>query len=72
MRGDDGRLLRSWRNGEAKLQAYLDDYAFCAEALIALFEVDLRNDRRLGDSSEFVALEPGSLFLGRRHQVVVR
>jgi len=39
---------------------------------IALFEVDLRNDRRLGDSSEFVALEPGSLFLGRRHQVVVR
>ena len=39
---------------------------------IALFEVDLRNDRRLGDSSEFVALDEGSLFLGRRHQVVVR
>ena len=37
-----------------------------------LFEVDLRNDRRLGDSSEFVALDEGSLFLGRRHQVVVR
>jgi hypothetical protein len=39
---------------------------------IALFEVDLRNDRRLGDSTEFVALDQGSLFLGRRHQVVVR
>ncbi|HVY20033.1 MAG TPA: thioredoxin domain-containing protein, partial [Bauldia sp.] len=30
MRGPDGRLLRSYRRGEAGLMAYLEDYAFLA------------------------------------------
>ena len=34
----DGRLLHSWRNGQAKLDAYLDDYAFFIQALITLYE----------------------------------
>ncbi len=38
MRDDDGRLLRTWRNGEAKLAGYLDDYAFMAQGLLALHE----------------------------------
>ena len=31
-----GRLLRTYRGGAAKLNAYLDDYAFLAEALLEL------------------------------------
>jgi uncharacterized protein YyaL (SSP411 family) len=36
----DGRLLRTWTAGEAKLDAYLDDYAFLANALLDVFEDD--------------------------------
>ncbi|MBI2818428.1 MAG: thioredoxin domain-containing protein [Acidobacteria bacterium] len=35
----DGRLLRSYRNGKAHLMAYIDDYAFLIEGLIALYEI---------------------------------
>ena len=38
MRDDDGRLLRTYNAGEAKLNAYLEDHAFLLEALIALYE----------------------------------
>ena len=34
----EGRLLRTYRNGEAKLLAYLEDYAFVADGLLALYE----------------------------------
>ena len=37
----DGRLLRTYRDGEAKLHAYLEDYAFLIDGLIALHEVTL-------------------------------
>src|SRR5262249_45519697 len=33
------RLLRSYRNGEARLNGYLDDYAFMAVALLDLHDV---------------------------------
>lgn len=36
MRDSDGRLLRTYRGGTAKLSAYLDDYAFLVEALLEL------------------------------------
>ncbi len=36
LRGEDGRLLRSYAAEEAKLNAYVDDYAFLASGLIAL------------------------------------
>ena len=36
LRTDDGRLLRTYGKGRAKLNAYLDDYAFLTEGLIAL------------------------------------
>ncbi len=38
LRRDDGRLLHTWRAGTAKLDAYLDDYAALANALITLYE----------------------------------
>jgi uncharacterized protein YyaL (SSP411 family) len=34
----DGLLLRSYKDGEAKLNAYLEDYSFYAEGLLTLFE----------------------------------
>jgi uncharacterized protein YyaL (SSP411 family) len=38
LRDENGRLLRSYNDGQAKLDAYLEDHAFLLEALIALFE----------------------------------
>ena len=38
LRGDDGRLLHSWCRGQARLDAYLDDHAALAGALLSLYE----------------------------------
>jgi uncharacterized protein YyaL (SSP411 family) len=38
MRDADGNLLRTWKDGDAKLNAYLEDHAFLVEALLALYE----------------------------------
>ena len=39
MRGDSGRLLRTWKAGsDAKYNAYLEDYAFLVDGLLALYE----------------------------------
>jgi hypothetical protein len=41
MRDSDGRLLRTWKNGEARLNAYLEDHAFLVEGLLRLYEATL-------------------------------
>ena len=46
LRDESGRLLHSWRGGEAKLPAYLDDYAAMANALLTLYESTF-DERRL-------------------------
>jgi uncharacterized protein len=38
LRGPDGRLLRSWKDGRAHLAAYLEDHAYLVEALLTLYE----------------------------------
>jgi uncharacterized protein len=38
LRDADGRLLRTWKDGKAKLNAYLEDHAFLLEALLTLYE----------------------------------
>jgi len=39
MRANDGRLLRTWKAGsQAKYNAYLEDYAFLVEGLLALYQ----------------------------------
>jgi len=40
MRDGDGRLLATFGKGRARLKAYLTDYAFLIEGLLALFELD--------------------------------
>ena len=38
MRDAQGRLLRTYNDGQARIGAYLEDHAFLLEALLALFE----------------------------------
>jgi uncharacterized protein YyaL (SSP411 family) len=38
VRDGEGRLLRTWKDGQAKLNAYLEDHAYLVEALITLYE----------------------------------
>jgi hypothetical protein len=41
-RPGDRRLLRTWRGGEAKIPAFLEDHAFLVEALLDLYEGTFR------------------------------
>jgi uncharacterized protein YyaL (SSP411 family) len=50
----DGRLLRTWKDGRAKLKAYLEDYALLIDGLLATYEATfelayLRRALELGD-----------------------
>ncbi len=38
----DGRLHATWKDGEARHPAYLDDYAFCLRALVTLLQAQWR------------------------------
>jgi uncharacterized protein YyaL (SSP411 family) len=38
MRDGEGRLLRTYKDGEARLNAYLEDHAYLLEALLTLYE----------------------------------
>jgi uncharacterized protein YyaL (SSP411 family) len=49
MRGNGGRLLHTYRNGQAKLDAYLDDYASLANSLVTLYEASF--DEQLIDEA---------------------
>ncbi|MFN8499796.1 MAG: thioredoxin domain-containing protein [Anaerolineae bacterium] len=51
----EGRLLHTWKDGAAKIPGFLEDYAYLADALLALYEAtfDLRwvhEARRLTDA----------------------
>ncbi|WP_131538061.1 thioredoxin domain-containing protein [Pedobacter nototheniae] len=40
LKTENGGLYRNYKNGKASITAFLDDYAFLIEALIALYECD--------------------------------
>ncbi len=50
LRREDGRLLHTWRNGNAKLDAYLDDYAGMMVALLTLYQTDF-NERWIDEAA---------------------
>jgi uncharacterized protein YyaL (SSP411 family) len=69
LRTPEGRLLRTYSSGEAKLDAYLEDHAFLLEAFIALFEANceerwLNEATRLADEliARFADTENGGFF----------
>ena len=49
VRSSDGRLLHSWCQGKAKLNAYLDDYSHLIHGLTTLFETT-QDTRWLGEA----------------------
>jgi len=53
VRRDDGRLLHTWRHGQAKLDAYLDDYACLANGLVSLYEATF-DGRRIDQAIELM------------------
>ena len=60
MRTKEGRLLRTYSRGEAKLNAYVNDYAFLANGLIALHRAT--NDDRWLKEAEAITQKQIELF----------
>jgi uncharacterized protein len=76
----DGLLLRTYKDGEAKLNAYLEDYAYLIEGLVSLYEATfetrwLAEAKRLADTmvTEFWDSEHGGFFFtGSSHEELIR
>lgn len=77
----DGRLVRTWKEGKAKLNGYVEDYANVADGLVELFQVTgdaeyLSEAKRLADVmiTEFWDAECGGFFFtsNDHEQLVVR
>jgi len=82
LRDERGRLLRSYKDGEARVGAYLEDHAYLVEALITLYEAtfdtrwfDAAREtadqmlERFGDSERggfFTTAEDGEKLIARR------
>ena len=49
LKDSSGDLFHSWREGDAKIPAFLDDYAFLMKGLLALYEAT-GEDRWLGEA----------------------
>jgi uncharacterized protein YyaL (SSP411 family) len=75
----DGVLLRTWKDGVAKFNAYLEDYAFLSEGLVTLFETTgefrwLKEALALTDHmiEEFWDSEGGGFFFtGKSHENLI-
>ncbi len=65
----EGRVLRTWKDGRAKLNGYIEDYANLADGLVELYQVSgevkyFNEARRLADAmiTEFWDEENGGFF----------
>ena len=80
MRDADGRLLRTYNRGRAKIPAYLEDHAFLLEASITLYEATFDDSwfaqaRALADEilDRFADPERGGFFaVAADHELVAR
>jgi uncharacterized protein YyaL (SSP411 family) len=79
MRRDDGRLLHTYKAGQAKLDAYLDDYANLIDGLTRLYEatgeprwIESALDLAEVMIGEFADFEQGGFFFtGNRHELLI-
>jgi uncharacterized protein YyaL (SSP411 family) len=79
LRGPDGRLLRTYKDGVARHPAYLDDHAFLAAALVDLFEATgrrayLERARAFADilvDDFFDDVDGGFFFTSRHHEKLI-
>ncbi|GHO87902.1 thioredoxin domain-containing protein [Dictyobacter formicarum] len=74
----NGRLLRTFKDGRARLQGYLEDYAFLADGLLALYEASFETRwfteaRTLMDQAiQLFADEQGGFFdTGTDHETLI-
>ena len=75
----DGRLLATWKDGKARLDAYLDDHGFLLDALIELLQADWRQeDYRLATDLADALLarfedpeEGGFFFTAHDHEALI-
>ena len=80
LRTPDGRLLRTYSSGsEPKLNAYLEDYAFLADALVTLYEATF-DVRWIASALELVQVmidqfwddaDGGFFYTGRAHEALI-
>jgi uncharacterized protein YyaL (SSP411 family) len=79
LRGADGRLLRSFAGGEARHNAYLNDYAFLVEGLVRLYRAT-HNERWLDEAAALTAKQielfadergGGFFFTSRDHEALL-
>ncbi len=79
MRRDDGRLLHTYKDGQAKLDAYLDDYADLIDGLTRLYEAT-GEPRWIESALELAAImidefadaeQGGFFFTGHRHEALI-
>jgi len=76
---ENGLLLRTWKDGAAKLNGYLEDYSCYIDGLVALFEVTgnsrwLNEAIRMADKmvEEFWDDQDGGFFFtGRSHETLI-
>ncbi len=79
MRKEDGRLLHTFKDGQAKLDAYLDDYAGLIDGLTRLYEatgaprwIEAALDLAAILIDEFADAEQGGFyFTGRHHETLI-
>lgn len=74
----DGKLLATYKDGKAHLNAYLDDYAFLLDALITLMQADYRaKDLQFAQAlaeallTNFEAAEGGFYFTSHQHEALI-
>ena len=80
LRDPRGRLLRTWKDGRARLPAYLEDHAFLLQGLLALYEATFeqrwyREAIAIADTmiAQFADPERGGFFTtGRDQEALVR